>query len=165
MSVEQGDTRTQLNGIDDGYGNGPPPGSEYGRERAPNLELHGEQLTPIAEDAYQLRLGLAVAPTGATATSYSAATDLTSGGLSTGAALRRVTERYVEKAFDLARDCHRIEQHLGYTVTSHLVLEQDIAARMQGIGADMGSDLARTLNQGLPGSAIPEVTPIAGIDY
>lgn len=172
MATDNGRVRTRLNADDDGTGGGAAPDPYTGRDSGPDLEMHGDELRPIAEDAHELRQGLDAAAYHALNASESAASTLEPAGLlATGAALSRAATRYKEKANGLSQDCQDIEEHLGFTVSSHAAAEQDIAAQMQRQEGDLDpyGELFRTMTGGRasgppPAPVIPDVTSLIGLD-
>ncbi|MGW8851001.1 hypothetical protein ACWGNE_24895 [Streptomyces xiamenensis] len=170
MATNEDRARTRLNADDDGTGRGAAPDPYTGRDSGPDLEMHADELRPIAEDTHELRQALGAAAHHASNASDSAAGTLELAGLATGAALSRAATRYKEKADELAQDCRDIEEHLGYTVSSQAAVEQDIAAQLRRVGGDLDpyTELFRAVPGGRasgPPPVIPHVTPIAGIDY
>ncbi|MGP3971971.1 hypothetical protein [Streptomyces sp. 6N223] len=100
-----------------------------------DLVVHSAELTPIGDEAYELRTGLRTQRQTAGPSSAAASRALRDGGLDSGDALTTVRERFVEKANMLADACQSIEEHLGVTISSHAAQEDDIAAGLRNASA------------------------------
>ncbi|ARQ68387.1 hypothetical protein [Streptomyces marincola] len=100
-----------------------------------DLEVHGQELTPVQEAAGSLADDLDRDGHVAQAPTEAAGAALRAPGLDTGSALADVAGRWQSQADALRDACLRIAGHIGETVHSHAAHELETVAALQRAGA------------------------------